>query len=316
MIVFKKAWRRKKPSSKRSIFSNVEALKLAWFVMRCPTLADACAELRRVADTLPADEGRGWGSMMRMLAAGLEAGTAPFAIFTDGNMKLSFTSFSALPIVTCPGAGECAEWCYSKKAWRTPNGFLRQVQNTLLLRFRKRAVIDAWKAIPEGLVVRLYVDGDFDSMETLQFWFNLCNGRPDLSVYGYSKSWELFLDWHDQGRPFPANYGVNVSNGSKYGPELEQRMLELSVARERFVAVEIDPKFFRKEKGYDRYADPAYHRAVREAAMRMGYGKVLSCSGSCFNCVSRNGQNAHACGERLPDGSFLFTGVVAIGNHG
>ena len=152
-------------------------------------------------------------------------------------------------------------------------------------------------------------------MQTLRFWFNLCVQRPDLSVYGYSKSWELFLDWHASGQAFPLNYSVNVSSGSKYGPELERQMLELSVARERFLAVQIDSRFFRKERGYDRYADPAYHRAVREAAQRLGFGRVLSCSGSCFNCVSKSGQNAHACGDRLPDGSFLFERAIAIGVH-
>jgi hypothetical protein len=42
---------------------------------------------------------------------------------------------------------------------------------------------------------------------------------------------------------------------------------------------------------------------------------VLSCSGKCFACVKHNGENAHACGGRKDDGSFVFGGVVAIGCH-
>src|SRR5262249_38268511 len=41
-------------------------------------------------------------------------------VFSKGNAKLPFWAFSALPIVTCPGAGECARWCYSLTSWRTP----------------------------------------------------------------------------------------------------------------------------------------------------------------------------------------------------
>jgi len=31
----------------------------------------------------------------------------PFKILTQGNNKLSFLSFSTLPLTTCPGASEC-----------------------------------------------------------------------------------------------------------------------------------------------------------------------------------------------------------------
>lgn len=55
----------------------------------------------------------------------------PFKVFKlKGNTKLPFATFSTLPIVTCPGAGECADWCYSFTAWRYPAAFARQLQNT------------------------------------------------------------------------------------------------------------------------------------------------------------------------------------------
>ena len=58
----------------------------------------------------------------------------PFSIFAEtGNVKLPFVSFSTLPGFSCPGAGECLKFCYSYRAWRYPAGFLRQLQNTILL---------------------------------------------------------------------------------------------------------------------------------------------------------------------------------------
>ena len=58
-------------------------------------------------------------------------GKLPHTVFTTGNVKLPFLSFSTLPGVTCPGASSCLDYCYSFKAWRQPAAFFRQVQNTL-----------------------------------------------------------------------------------------------------------------------------------------------------------------------------------------
>ena len=140
---------------------------------------------------------------------------APFTIFKqDGNKKLPFVAFSTLPGVTCPGAGECLGdptgenggkigWCYSFRAWRYPAAFYRQCQNTLLVKMQHFDLVDEFiDSIPKDSTVRLYVDGDIDSIETMAFWFSLCQERPDLKIYGYSKSWEIFLAWNDAGKLF------------------------------------------------------------------------------------------------------------------
>jgi hypothetical protein len=256
---------------------------------------------------------------MNRLADSLEKNEVCFAIFAlKGNMKLPFACFSSLPFVTCPGMGKCEKFCYSKKAWRTPGGFLRQFQNTALLLFNRRPIISAFKALREGIEVRLYVDGDFGDMSTLVFWMNMLAQRLDLKVYGYSKSWGLLMEYADSGKSFPVNYVLNLSSGSKYDdmPEVSNRMLELSVTRNWFLAVDIDKNFLRKEKGYSRWNDPEYHRAVRASAALLGFDKVLSCSGKCNACITHNGENAHACGAKKPDGTLVFEKVVAIGAHG
>jgi ferredoxin len=319
-----------------TVFSNSRAMEMAQQLMLCKSMAAVVMLLRTVAHTLPVTKPgaskkkrnrkasrragqavpRGWREEMLLLADYLERGETRYSIFAmHGNMKLPFVAFSVLPFVTCPGMGECAKFCYSRKAWRTPGGFLRQFQNTALLMFNRRAVITAFKALPEGITFRLYVDGDFDSMSTMQFWFNLLAQRPDIDCYGYSKSWELLLAWD---RPFPDNYAMNLSSGSKYDNDagMVERVMQLAVARNWFIVVDVDKKFMRKDKGYDRYADPEYHRAVRDSARKLGHLKVLSCTGNCGACVTYQGVNAHACGAKREDGTYVFDGVVANGNHG
>jgi hypothetical protein len=319
-----------------AVFNNARALEMSHALMKCKSMKGVVQLLRDVALTLPVTkpgaskkkrnrkaarragqaQPRGWREEMMRLADALERGDALFSIFAmHGNMKLPFVAFSTLPFVTCPGMGACGEFCYSRKAWRTPGGFLRQFQNTALLMFNKRAIINAFKALPQDITFRLYVDGDFDSMSTVQFWFNLLAQRPDIECYGYSKSWELLVAWD---RPFPSNYAVNLSSGSKYdnNPAMIEAMRRLPISRNWFVVVPVDKQFMRKERGYDRYADPAYHRAVRASAELMGYGKVLSCTGNCGKCVTYQGENAHACGAKRDDGTYVFSGIVANGNHG
>lgn len=270
-------------------------MAFARFVMECGSMAEAAAEARRIADTLPGEARRGtWQALLLRFAEALETGRLPHSIFAmNGNVKLPFVAFSTLPIVTCPGAGECAEWCYSLRAWRYPAAFLRQCMNALLLRFNRRAVIDAFKALPQGITFRLYVDGDFDSMETLVFWMNLLRQRQDVQAYGYSKSWALLLAY--PAAMFPPNYVLNISSGSIHDGDdaMRQRMLELPITRGEFIAVKLSRKH---AKGFAKYSSPDYHRDARESAAAAGLGKVFSCPGDCGGCTGRG----HACGAVLP----------------
>ena len=118
-----------------------------------------------------------------------QSGPARFSVFMEtGNSKLPFYAFSSLPGFDCPGAGACLYgdneftpdnfgkgWCYSFKGWRYPAAFFRQLQNSLLLRNQAgRALIaKQFHEIPAGRTLRLYVDGDFASLEILRFWMDL-----------------------------------------------------------------------------------------------------------------------------------------------
>jgi len=296
-------------------FNRKQCHKLIERCLRCDSLESVADELDRTADTLRRyriDKTRGkrvanaWRVELKNLAESLRTGRPNYRVFTKGNSKLPFFSFSALPKYTCPGAGACLDWCYSFRAWRYPAAFLRQLQNTLLLRFDPSHIRREFAAIPEGSIVRLYVDGDFDSMRTISFWFRLLQERPDLRAYGYSKSWQLLRDWSAQGLPTPANYKLNLSSGSKHDDDkLKDELMRASINRGEFVCVK--PKGVHP-KGFARFDSPAYHADVRQSAReQFGVDRVFSCPGQCGDCLP-NGE--HACGSDRMQGV-----LIAIAEH-
>ena len=288
--------------------NNATLRRLCQRVLSCDSMADSIATLERFAKRLPEKRKRGtWGFWSNHMVRSLKIEKVPFKVFARGNGKLPFYAFSALPEFTCPGAGDCLDWCYSFRAWRYPAAFFRQLQNTLLLRFNPETIADSFLALPIGHDVRLYVDGDFESAERVAFWMVLIDQRADLSVYGYSKSWAQLLEHHHNVGTWPVNYTLNLSSGSKWAdnPTYRHAMEQLPITRGRFVAVPIDGHGL--PKGTARYDNPDYHNRVRDA-LREQFGKrVVSCGGSCGDC----GNAKHWCGDR----EKLDNVVIGIGIH-
>lgn len=193
-----------------------------------------------------------------------------WAIFNEGNSKLPYISFSTFPGVTCPGAGSClmakfdpnssldsenperkliGGWCYSFKGLRYAAANRRWIGNTLLLLTpRGRAAVTlawdsliAWARKNVPLDVRLYVDGDFHSRGIVDYWMNLCERGTDvLKVYGYSKSWDFFLERQREGLSWPSNYLLNLSGGSRWFEGKVDQMRGLSFVRGEFKAVDVN----------------------------------------------------------------------------
>ena len=221
---------------------------------------------------------------------------------SNGNNKLPFQSFSALPVITCPGLGDCLAFCYSFKAFRYPGAFMRQLVNTCRLMSVKgrQEITKAFRAIPKNETVRLYVDGDIHNLMTLTYWFNLAKARQDLRIYGYSKSWEIFLDYQATGQDFPTNYILNLSGGSKYEnpifANIRKSIQQLPIVRGEFIAVKTDihmpkgttSKEIRKSSNWLKY-----QQAVMDASKKLGHEKVFVCPGRCGDCSVKT----HACGN-------------------
>lgn len=255
--------------------------------------------------------GSGWRNVFKRF----DTGKLP-KVFAKGNGKLPFFAFSSLAGLDCPQAGAClyadgkeengvgSGFCYSFKCWRYPSAFFRQLVNSLRLRTEegRQEIVSAWFALPQGATVRLYVDGDFASPEILAFWMRLCNARPDLRVYGYSKSWRLLLDYDKANGIWPSNYLLNLSSGGNGTDEEKLAVSALPIARGEFVAVQTardhgNAYQSRRNAGFADYA-----RDVRESSGR----RVFVCSGKCGDCTP----SGHACG------SEKFRGIpIAIGIH-
>lgn len=188
-------------------------------------------------------------------------------IFELGNIKLPYWQFSTLAGVTCPGAGACMNkqgditnqkwlgnkggmgWCYSFSAWRQPAPFFRHLNNTIMMRLPdKRHILRALDELSKGrqTIVRLYVDGDFDSVGAIEFWMETLRKRPNILAYGYSKSWPQFIEYDKKiGGNWPDNYSLNLSGGSKYEnvPALREKMLRLKCTRGEFIAVKMEKNY-------------------------------------------------------------------------
>ncbi len=231
----------------------------------------------------------------------------PYEIFIVGNGKLPFMAFSTLPVATCPGAGDCVFWCYSFNCWRNAHPYFRQVMNTLLLANRDRRIVEAWDAIKVGLDVRLYVDGDFDSSGTVRWWFDLIETRPDLRVYGYSKSWAEI----EAQTSYPENYVLNLSSGSIWEDDTDMlaKMEALPITRGPFLAVapEFNPTETKRLKALKekKYSDPIYKAAVRKAATEQGMERMFVCPGRCGTCTKAE----HACGSHRFDNIPVLIGI-------
>lgn len=226
----------------------------------------------------------GWKQNFDKLSIVLNTGVPQYSVFTIGNSKLPFISFSVLPGVTCPGAGDCLQFCYSFRAWRYPAAFMRQCQNTILMRFNQDAIVSALDTIvskmPNGFDMRLYVDGDFASVSDVAFWFDVLNQNPTIRAYGYSKSFDAILAY---AGAWPTNYQLNISGGHNANDSTVARVKALPITRGEFIAVSIGRKINSKDHG-----TPSVNRALRETFKI----KAFTCPGKCGSCTGKG----HACG--------------------
>lgn len=229
---------------------------------------------------------KGWKAAFDKLANTFQTGLPSYTIMAmGGNSKLPFVAFSTLPGVTCPGAGDCLDFCYSFRAWRYPAAFARMAQNAFLMRHYPNAIATAMHNVDASFNgsqydMRLYVDGDFSNNADVAFWFNLIKQTPNARVYGYSKSFAEILSYTGQ---LPSNYMLNISSGHNANNETVAKVKALSITRGEFLAVSIG----RKVKGNE-HGTVAVNKALREA-----FGaKAFPCPGSCGTCTGKG----HACG--------------------
>lgn len=212
----------------------------------------------------------------------------------QGNSKLPFVSFSTLPGVTCPGAGECLSFCYSFSSWRYPDSFFRQAQNAFLMRFYPTVIGGEFeklfkvKKLANGFDFRLYVDGDFSSLHDVALWMNIIRNHPTVNAYGYSKSFALLLRYDNEGQ-WPTNYTVNLSSGHNADPVTAALFEALPIVRGRFSAVNVGYAVTSAMHG-----TKEHDAKVREVYAAQTGKKAFVCPGECGSCTPKG----HACGSK------------------
>jgi hypothetical protein len=244
----------------------------------------------------------GWQINLNKLASVFINNAPLFSIFAmGGNSKLPFVSFSTVPGVTCPGAGDCIDFCYSYRAWRFPASFARMIQNAYLMRFAPDQIALAFAAIaakrPGGFDFRLYVDGDFANGGDVAFWMKLLWLTPQAKAYGYSKSFYALLEFNEVSI-WPKNYQLNISGGHNSPAYVVASVKKLPITRGEFLAVSIGRKVKSSDHGL-----PATNDAIRAKFPGV---KIFPCPGACGSCTGAG----HACG--LPQ---MKNRIIAIAMH-
>ena len=267
-------------------------------------------EKRRIAQGKKAHASNYFHTLGKLHSFIADDGKTPFSIFAEkGNSKLpSFVAFSSLPGVTCPGAGDCLQFCYSFKAWRAPVAFVRQAMNAYILRFKPQLIVESLDALmrkkkfADGFTLRLYVDGDFSSVSDFALWQGILKERQNIAAYGYSKSFNEILAYANSGASFASNYVLNVSGGHNHNENTVKAIESLPITRGSFVAVPVA----HKGRSID-HNNPEHRKHVQSATKAAHNVKTaFACPGQCNTCTS----SGHACG------SMKFKGItIGIAVH-
>ena len=95
----------------------------------------------------------------------------------------------------------------------------------------------------DNVPLRLYVDGDFSSLELLRWWMDLAKEFKQLKIYGYSKSLHLFEELERSGYEWPQNNPLNAARGTRNAnPPPNKAPPGLRAGRGTFERAPIPPK--------------------------------------------------------------------------
>jgi len=143
---------------------------------------------------------------------------------SHGNHKLSskIIIFTLPSGITCPGKGECAKWCYSKKAEKLYpaclNARLRNLKATKQPDFEQQMISALQYEMKLGrYILRLHEDGDLYCQSYLDTWKRIAKQLPKLTVFAFTKSFHLDL-WTN----LPKNFIIIQSFGSHWDGKIDK----------------------------------------------------------------------------------------------
>lgn len=112
-------------------------------------------------------------------------------MITKGS-KTATPGFSIPAYKTCPGASEwCRKMCYASKG-RFIFGMVKDAHERNFNEVESEGFIaKILKEIPKSGEFRIHVAGDFYSVNYIQMWIDICNSKPDIRFWAYSRSWVI-----------------------------------------------------------------------------------------------------------------------------
>lgn len=171
----------------------------------------------------------------------------------ETRLGVSVYSFDMLSGVTCPGAKDCKSWaevrsdgtrrivdgkhtvfrCFSaSQEAQYSNVFDFREENTqaaltLAASSPMKCASALVAALPDdAAVIRIHVAGDFKLLNYFDAWLEVCNRRPDLRVYAYTK---MLPFWVKRRAVLPANLALTASRGGRWDSLIDEYGLRESV---------------------------------------------------------------------------------------
>jgi hypothetical protein len=144
----------------------------------------------------------------------VELAHKPAALFTKPSSKVKLpkgkrgaargadthiVTFNLPALKTCPGASHfCVEGdadtpgCYADRdTFQYVNVQARYHANWAVVDAAPDAIVRAVAALPEATVIRIHVSGDFYSVAYVKAWRKALAARPDITLFGYTRSWRV-----------------------------------------------------------------------------------------------------------------------------
>lgn len=148
-------------------------------------------------------------------------------------------AFNQLPGLTCPGKGDCFNWCFALSGMTSMPDQMNSYAENLGAAERDDFVervnkqIKAMKATPTTLngktykkVVRIHAYGDFHTPKYVNKWREITKENPDVFFYAYTKSFYMkpmqswLEDIHDGKQ---TNVKIIQSHGSKFDDKINPK---------------------------------------------------------------------------------------------
>ena len=121
---------------------------------------------------------------------------------------------SASGLKTCPKAGACAKGCYARSGAYLFSNVAKAFEARLVVTIGPDFVPMLLAELDKNRAerIRIHDSGDFYSLEYTQKWLEICNARPGVAFYAYTKQVSLFKALRAE-KKLPKNLTIIFSFG-------------------------------------------------------------------------------------------------------